>query len=219
MKRLLLILLLLPLFIQGQEVLSLNKKVIAIRYRQIPNTISAWNLGTGVFTEVNPNTPSGYIQCSVAGTAYLASTQAYGEWYFDYYKGSAAGIDRFVIMADAAYNTNYQILISGSENVRLYEGAINIIGTAAGYININTWYSFKITRTSTGLFTIYIKGGSFGNLWTLISTAGGVGTNPIINTTYTTSSYIGLNSAVDFRIRNVRFLPLNQNKLSLITHD
>ena len=47
-------------------------------------------------------------------------------------------------------------------------------------------YDIRITRSATGVFTSYIKGGAFAD-WTLIDPTGGSGTNPVTDNTHTTS--------------------------------
>jgi len=59
-------------------------------------------------------------------------------------------------------------------------------------IQINTWYNIKITRSEVGIFTSYIRGGAFGNNWTLINVTGGTGTNPFTDNTITASNYFVL---------------------------
>ena len=41
-------------------------------------------------------------------------------------------------------------------------------------------------------FAVFIKGGDFGNEYTLVDTTGGSGTNPVVDATYTTSEYLVL---------------------------
>ena len=61
--------------------------------------------------------------------------------------------------------------------------------SGASYLDINTWYKIKWKRTKSGVFTLYIKGGSFGDTYQLIDTTGGSGQNPVQDSTYTTSKY------------------------------
>lgn len=53
-------------------------------------------------------------------------------------------------------------------------------------------------------FAVFIKGGSFGDDWTLVSTAGGSGTNPVTDSTYTTSEYFVLDLDAGDRIANIK---------------
>lgn len=61
------------------------------------------------------------------------------------------------------------------------------------------------TRTQTGVFTVYIKGGAFGNVYTLVSTAGGSGSNPATDNTYTSSNFCVLDLDANDRIANLVF--------------
>ena len=215
------------LSLNAQEAITNNNKLFVTRYKVLPNVFTGvWAAGTGTFTTVGTNTPEGYIQCTSAGTAYILSTQAYGTWEFNYYKGAENSyycngfISSNTSNPDASgTQTGYQLDIQATEQIRLTK-RINGVGTIlfatnTSYISLATWYSFKITRSSTGVFTAYIKGGTFGNEWTLITAT--VGTNPatdnIIKTSINNVEYF---TVPGDRIRNFRFLPLNQNKLSII---
>ncbi|MFA6501443.1 MAG: hypothetical protein WCT85_01515 [Parachlamydiales bacterium] len=188
--------------------------VVTSPYRYIPNDIAYWTMGTGTY--VNGGTfPNDYIQCSVAGTMYISSTQAYGEWYFDVYKQDVS-ISAVHIITDnlsPRYSFNgYALVIGASENVSLYRvngSSVDVTRSGLGYISTTpTMYSYKITRTATGIYTTYIKGGSFGGAWTLVSVVGGGGSNPATDNTYTTSNYFVVDLDANDRIANVRFKPL-----------
>ena len=203
MKKLLLILFVLPLFTFGQFALESP-------YRVIPNDIASWTQGTGTY--VNGGTGAeAYIQCSVAGTYYIQSNQAYGEWYFDLYKGADANtsIVKPIIDVLTAYPTykSYQLYFDDNEAVKLWRvnlsGILTMTQSANSYISINTWYSIRITRTSAGVFTTYIKGGAFGNEWVKVSVSSG--TNPYTENTFTTNNYFVIDLDAGDRIRNVKF--------------
>jgi len=72
--------------------------------------------------------------------------------------------------------------ISGTTNTYPYN-------SADSYVQAGIWYTTKITRTYAGVFTIYTKGGSFGNTYRLISASGGSGSNPCTDIAYTVSQY------------------------------
>jgi len=141
-----------------------------------------------------------YLECVTAGVLVIPSKQAYGTWEFDWYKGadsnallvylinSNAKVPDSAIGAYRAYFTNAEKFEFSRHNLA---APITLLSTAAAYLTINTWYRVKITRTLAGVWTAYIKGGAFGNnTWTTISVAGGSGTNPVTDNTYTTSEYI-----------------------------
>ena len=133
-----------------------------------------------------------------AGIAYINQDKAYGTWEFDVNKGAdgnALVIAFINDLASRSSNDGYEIELGVTETIYLVEridGAYNpLFITAASYIAINTDYRIKITRSLAGVFTVYIKGGTFGwDDWTTVSVAGGSGTNPVTDTTYTTSNYL-----------------------------
>ena len=179
-----------------------NNKIIYSSYRQIPNSASAWTVTAGSLTTVNENQPDGYIQANVTPTiAHLESTQAYGEWYFDVYAAAGNNI-YFYFISDATTipPTNYVRLWVRYSTGAIYiqSNAGTILSTAVEYITTNTWNSIKITRSGS-TYNMYIKGGSYGNLWTF----SGTGTSAI----NTTNTYMTLSYGTNSRIRNVRFKP------------
>lgn len=161
-----------------------------------------------------------YLECVTAGILAIPSKQAYGTWEFDLYKGADINIiDILLIFSKATiiagnngngYSTGFSISerlftiqnwTNGSLSQQRY--------TAADYVKINTWYCIKVTRTLAGVFTLLIKGGAFTPTtgydgWTLISTTGGLGTNPVTDTTYTTSEYFVIDIDAGDRIANIK---------------
>jgi hypothetical protein len=153
-----------------------------------------------------------YLECTTAGVIGLKSNIAYGTWEFDWLKGSDANTLYFSFINTlnnyVTYPASYGYLIGMglTESINFYRQTPSLTGgfyTVNSYVNINTWYSIKINRTIIGVFTIWIKGGIFKN-WTLISTAGGSGTNPITDNTYTTSQYIVLDIDIGDCIANLK---------------
>jgi len=149
------------------------------------------------------------LECTSNGIIYREYRQAYGTWEFDCYKGLDANypVIGFVSAAPSSPLTTanaYAIYSDGSTNrLRLYEGGSGaLFSTANDYISINTWYSFKVTRSATGVFTVYIKGGSF-NGWTLVSADSG--TNPVTDTTTTSSKYLVLDLDSGDKVANFKF--------------
>ena len=47
--------------------------------------------------------------------------------------------------------------------------------------------------------------GTFGNIYTLIDVSGGLGTNPVIDTTHTTSAFTTLDFDIGDRIKNIKY--------------
>lgn len=157
-----------------------------------------------------------YLECVTAGTIAIPSNQAYGEWSFDLFKGADANDIIIPLIADriGAYqlSNGYYLTLSSSERIGLARNtvgsAITLAFTNTSYIANNTWYRVRITRTTAGAFTVLIKGGAFTPTagydgWTLVSTTGGIGQNPTLDNTYTTSNYICLDLDAGDRFANL----------------
>jgi hypothetical protein len=142
-----------------------------------------------------------YLNCVNSGSIAISSQQAYGTWEWDFYKGDSVNDTFFTFIANeiTSHVTNTSILSNGyyfrlvnTERVDfgISTGSTNtfLAYSATPFINNNTWYRIRITRNINGLFSLYIIGGSILE-WTLLSTVGGGGSNPISNTTYTRSKY------------------------------
>jgi len=133
------------------------------------------------------------------GIAYINQDKAYGTFEWDFNKGGADN-DILINFIDNTGGTldnylGYAFRFYNDESILLNKVGIGwhstLLRTAASYITINTDYRIKITRSLAGVFTVYIKGGTFGwDDWTTVSTAGGSGTNPVTDNTYTTSNYL-----------------------------
>lgn len=156
-----------------------------------------------------------YLSCLTAGVISIPSKQAYGTWEWDWYKGADGNIlTTYIISSKSNTNTNgYLNHIWSNENFvvnRIDSGiGTNLAYATASYVANNTWYRTKITRSTSGVFTMYIKGGSFVPTegydgWTLFSTLGGDGTNPVTDNTYTTSEYFVLDLNDGDRIANIK---------------
>ena len=139
------------------------------------------------------------IACQSDGLLYTESLQAYGTWEFALRKSSGSNaFVGFMLDGVAGYLDTgiygYWLGFDYRDRVMLYlsrgTGATLLCNSADDYISSDTWYRLKVTRRYDGTFTLYIKGGSFGDAWTLVNVAGG--TNPITNTTATTSKYMVL---------------------------
>jgi len=158
-----------------------------------------------------------YLENTVAGTIAIPSKQAYGTWEFDVYKKlDTTNVNtQFIAETVGWYNTTagYLFQFSSTEAVNFYStdgltGTPLLCGTATSYISNNTWYRIKITRSLSGVFTFYIKGGAFGtNQWTLVDVSGGSGTNPITDNTYTVSNYFVPYYLAGDRVANFEFKP------------
>jgi len=126
-----------------------------------------------------------------AGVAYINQDKAYGTWEFDVKENT--GLRIYPIMStidDSGDGYRFRILSTESVQFGRYDSGSHSIlfATIASYVDANTDYRIKITRSLAGVFTVYIKGGSFGwDDWTTV--VADSGTNPVTDTTYTTSSY------------------------------
>jgi hypothetical protein len=147
-----------------------------------------------------------YLECVTAGVLSLPSKQAYGTFEFDWYVvTSNVPLIHFNTKPNILGN-GYAVRINGNAAFGFYSvtsGAITFaFYTVNNYVVVNTWYRLKITRTLAGVFTVYIKGGAFGNnSWTLISTT--AGGNPTTNNTYTELNYLALEIDAGDRIANI----------------
>jgi len=178
-------------------------------YKYIKNDVSQWSVSSGTF--VNGGTfPNDYIQCNVAGLMSLPSIQAYGEWYFDIIRANdGVTFNIFLNGNESGFTTNcYKINVSTGNALFAYIGTISgntstLMSTANNYVLKNIKYSYKINRTTNGVFTIYIRGGIYGSTWNAVTAT--TGTNPFTNTTITTSNFFGIYLRAGDKISNVRF--------------
>ena len=129
------------------------------------------------------------------GIAYINQDKAYGTWEFDVNKGTSHSFPTVGIISDnvqdlvSTNGNNYHFLFNSEERIYLRKGIFNLFKTGASYIAINTDYRIKITRSLAGVFTTYIKGGTFGwDSWTTVVAS--TGSNPVTDNTYTTSNYL-----------------------------
>lgn len=152
---------------------------------------------------------------TTAGTAYTPSDVAYGEWEFDVYKAGDANTMsiNFISKDPSAWNVgtneSYLLYFNNVEGIGLVKGtapgsADYKFKTADSYISNNTWYRIKVTRSTAGVFTVYIKGGSFGDDYVLMDVTGGSGANPVTDNTYTISNYFVAGMNAGDQIANVQ---------------
>lgn len=155
-----------------------------------------------------------WLENVTAGVIAIPNKQAYGMWELDFYKANSSTSNITFSAIDSAVNTigSYRLTISNLEAIQLARAGVEVIAqTASAYISPLTWYRIRITRTTTGVFTLLIKGGNFTPTagydgWTLVSVLGGSGTNPVKDNAYTTSNYMVLDLDDGDRITNIKFL-------------
>ena len=130
-----------------------------------------------------------YLECVSSGTIALQSNIAYGTWTWDWYKGDSNYLGLDFIAYEKNDLTRYYSFSHSVTNRGTLEAGIGsyLFYPVVNYVQINKWYSIKITRRYDGQFTGWIRGGNFGSNWTLIVPESG--TNPATNNTYTTSKY------------------------------
>jgi hypothetical protein len=139
-----------------------------------------WSKHSGNFEIIEENNEKS-LQCVNDGSIGFQSKQAYGTWEFDTIKDSitaysnhrfiASNIDDSLANVDFVYTLN----LYNDKSIRLYlveNGVISnlIFSSGANYFDFDTNYRIKITRDIGGEFKVYIKGGSFGNKFTLVGT-------------------------------------------------
>jgi hypothetical protein len=152
------------------------------------------------------------MRCTSAGTVAFPSTVAYGEWEWDWLS-TGTNVLSVSFLSDSIiprYDFSGYIILesSGIMYFRRVDGdgitSNTLLSTDSGYLLKDTWYRIKITRTKDGEFTVYIRGGDFGNTdWTLVSVTGGTGTNPVVDSTYSESQYFVLDLDVGDKIANI----------------
>ena len=136
----------------------------------------------------------GTLTCNTDGIAYIASTQAYGEWEFDFNKNGVSYCTHIINNA-IPLDDGYAVGVNSNNSVfvgKITAGSLVAFCmlSSTSYVANNTDYRIKITRSLDHHFTAYIQGGSFGESWTLVD-ASVSGNNPSTthDTDYTTSSY------------------------------
>jgi hypothetical protein len=212
-------------YVGGKQtgVLPLGRSVRYIVMDTVSNQLVGFNdlIGTSNYLSITEvpaldTLPNGakYMECLSQGVIAIPNTTAYGSWEFDFYKGVA--FSDVQISLTSITNTGGLLVAAqsyalrffpNSQNIFFYRANAAILNTAASYFTINTWYRLKVTRTSSGVFTILIKGGAFTPTvgydgWTLLSVLGGSGTNPITDNTYTSSIYSVIGLGGSDRIAN-----------------
>ncbi len=165
------------------------------------------------------------LTCTTAGTFYIRSKQAYGEWEFEVNKGADVNdtVNKFIAGTTIITDENgYTVRFSGTERVSFPRGNPSndyLFYSPTNYINVNTEYTIKVARLSSAgvfkdipgaggaviypanTFVVFIKGGAFGtSAWTLVDVTGGIGTNPVTDSTCNESEYYVANLDVGDKI-------------------
>jgi len=140
-----------------------------------------------------------YLEHVTAGvnSMTMQNASAYGTWEWDMYVVLASAT-AFVLVRDLPAGDNYYYLdVSAAGALRLIKvGGTQIMATANGTVANNTWYRFKITRTTAGVITVYMNG-------TAVTATSG--SNPVTDTALTSSSYMNFSAAgAGSRIANIK---------------
>ncbi len=156
---------------------------------KLSNTPYQIESGTWALNE-DATTGERYIECVVAGIISRRNVEAYGTWEFGLYKSGGGSIVRQFIIADnptASNQTGYQVVFATDEKIYFQVmtagGSANIL-ISADVLDLATEYRMCVTRSSVGVFTLYIIGGGYTE-WTVLPA--GVGTNPVTNNTHVSS--------------------------------
>lgn len=172
---------------------------------------TGWQRNTGTW-QVNNSTGANKQITNVAdGELYIKSTQAYGQWEFDWYKKDASAllvhfISDEVTNLGAGTENGYTIWMTTTEEYTFRKvtagGLTALFTTAASQYSADTWYRMKITRTNAGLFSLYNKLASAPDSdYALINAA-------VTETTHTTSVYFFVEIDANDAVRNFRFSPV-----------
>ena len=180
-----------------------------------------WAVSTGTWQIDDAGNADGTKQITIvtAGILVRPSHQAYGTWEFDINKSSDAESVRLILTGDIVGGvgavTGYYFAFDSSETFILGRGdpgANTLLRTAIGTpFSLSTWYRIKITRDG-GLWTCYYStdGGVTYTAW--VADSGTPGTNPLTDTTHTTSNFVNYQTTQNSGalIKNFKFSPIIQ---------
>ncbi len=155
----------------------------------------------------NLRTGDKYYKCTSDGDLVFSSSKAYGLIDFSFFKAdptTGSTLMKFISLdqlepatSDDGYILNYA-LNGGLFFTKLATGVSTaLFSTATGYLSIvtPTWYNFRVQRADNGTFSLFVKGGDFGDEYTLMVESSG--SNPVLSTTYERSMYMVFNMDAD----------------------
>lgn len=150
-----------------------------------------------------------YLECTTEGNLYISlpNTSQFSV-EFDV-NMTTVGLFSYLYLLDSPmYSTaNGYGVGTGYRNMimRLTAGTSSQLSrTDSGVILNNVWYSFRLTRTISGVMTLYVRGGVFGQNWNLVNMTGGLGTNPTTDTAHSRFKTAMLVLRVGDRIANLK---------------
>lgn len=135
----------------------------------------------------------GWMEAAGAGAiGHIASSQADGTFMFQINKTDEIVVtmlaDTVENVLAAGSNNSYSMRFEADGTVSLLKRVAGVdttlFETASGFISDSTTYFVAVTRSGTGEFTAYIKGGAYAN-WTLMTAA--TGSNPVTDNVVTTA--------------------------------
>jgi len=206
----------LDLYLLGKNyrIIEPNKELLFYENFRGGRLPANWTVVSGSFAiEIEENTGEYYLSCVTAGVIGIPVPQEMQdltkggfEWEWDMYKEGGSNITRCRIISDVigegSTGNGYYFRFESDEQVGLVEfsGSGTLMAdSSASFINIQTWYTCKVTRSqdTAGQFTVYLDG-------TLVDVTGGSGTNPATDTTHTTTKYLVLDLDTGDRVKNIR---------------
>lgn len=130
------------------------------------------------------------------------------EWEFDFYKSDTSEslvvmfISNFLGLKTAIQQDAYHYSFGSDEGIYLVErngGVSNVLSqTVASFANLSQWYTAKVTRSSSGAFTIYLDN-------VLVDVTGGGGSNPVTDTTIQSTRFFTVDCLTSgTRIKNIK---------------
>ena len=146
-----------------------------------------------------------YYKCTAAGFTSFFHSQAYGKWEFSWKKvADAAGslIIKFISQdqLEPANSDNGYYVLHGNKTftfAKLVAGAPETLFSSNNTImpdSSNTWYSLRVQRSIDNFFYVFLKGGEFGDNYSLLTATSG--SNPVQDSEFTSGDYITLSVAV-----------------------
>lgn len=172
--------------------------------------LSDFQISTGTWKISEDSSSQKWLECVTAGVAYIPSTQAFGTFQWDVWKGSDVAAP-FVLMISSKIGTYieasqyaYMLHFSAVERFHFGETTNGVYSdkfySVLDYGVTSTRYRIRVTRTHSGIFTTYVRGGVFTS-WTQVSAF--FGTNPFTDLTTTTSKFFCIDFDAGDKISNI----------------